>query len=66
MIKKVLCTILTLITLSTIGYAQTCYDVTGNVNTINISDTDQMGTIALILIDKKGNEAFNDSGPLFA
>jgi len=67
MIKKVLCTALTLITLSTIGHAQTCYDVTGEVNSVNnLPDGDfQKGTIELIFTDKKGNVPIAKSGDLY-
>jgi hypothetical protein len=68
MIKKALCTVLTLITLSTIGHAktaETCYNVEGDVNTINVSENAQQGTIKLVLKDELHNEVFSDSGELY-
>jgi len=63
MIKKALCTVLTLITLSTIGHAET-YFVTGSVETSNISQQVQIGEISLTIKNASDDIVFEKSGDL--
>lgn len=42
-----------------------CYTVSGNVTTINISETQQAGTIAMTLHDDHGRVAFSEDGTIF-
>lgn len=45
-------------------FSQTCYTVEGKVDTINVPETTQIGTIELLLLDEEDNEAFRGTGDL--
>jgi hypothetical protein len=47
---------------SGLSHAEVCYTVEGKVDTINVSPTEQVGTIELVLLDADDNVAFGDSG----
>jgi len=51
-----------LVAWSGLGFANTCYTVEGEVKTVNISDTTQVGSIELVLLDEGDNEAFRETG----
>ena len=52
------------VTWSSIFAAETCYTVEGNVKTLNVSGSTQVGSIEILLLDEHDNEAFRNSGDL--
>ena len=52
------------VTWSSICVSETCYTVEGKVKTVNVSETTQIGSIDILLLDEYGNEAFRETGGL--
>jgi len=53
----------TMIGYSTTSFAETCYDASGSVSTVNITSTLQVGNISLTLSDS-GSPVFSETGSL--
>jgi len=51
-------------TWSSICASDTCYTVEGEVKTVNISQTTQIGSINILLLDEYDNEAYRETGGL--
>jgi hypothetical protein len=49
---------------SSVGLAETCYTVEGEVKTVNVSEEIQYGSIELLLLDQEDDEAFRENGIL--
>jgi hypothetical protein len=65
-LKKLILTVILplFVTWSSICVSDTCYTVEGEVKTINISETTQIGSIDILLLDEYDNEAFRETGGL--
>ncbi|MDH3831371.1 MAG: hypothetical protein OEU48_06850, partial [Gammaproteobacteria bacterium] len=60
--KIILAVILPLFaTWSSICAPDTCYTVEGEVKTVNISQTTQIGSINILLLDEYDNEAYRET-----
>lgn len=63
--KIILAVILPLFaTWSSICVSESCYTVEGEVKTVNVNETTQIGSINILLLDEYGNEAFRETGGL--
>ena len=64
MIKKSLLAVFSIFSLSVSGFSnsEVCYDVEGEVKTINVSAEEQVGTIKLVLTDVNDDVVFGEVG----